>query len=202
MSTPSPKMIAGIDITFIDEKLQKIEILQKVSKQINVPAIYLVGGVFSAVILVLVFLFGAAAVTNLVGFVYPVYMSFKALKSNEGDNDDNTQWLSYWTVYGTLDLAENFLFLDLFIPMYSLLKLALLVFCMRNNGATKIYEICLRPVFLKCEVHIDAFLEKAESVGAQALAEAEIAGKAALAKATAAAAAAGVDVIPGAKKDL
>jgi receptor expression-enhancing protein 5/6 len=42
----------------------------------------------------------------LVGFVWPVYASFKALKS--ADTADDTQWLTYWIVFGIVSTVESF----------------------------------------------------------------------------------------------
>jgi receptor expression-enhancing protein 5/6 len=39
-----------------------------------------------------------------VATVYPVYASAKAIESK--DKADDTQWLSYWAVYGSLILVE------------------------------------------------------------------------------------------------
>jgi receptor expression-enhancing protein 5/6 len=40
---------------------------------------------------------GAKLVSDLVGFVYPAYASFKAIDS--ADPNDDTQWLTYWVVF-------------------------------------------------------------------------------------------------------
>lgn len=42
----------------------------------------------------------------LVGFVYPAYMSFKAIESPE--KSDDTQWLTYWVVFASLTVLEIF----------------------------------------------------------------------------------------------
>ena len=41
------------------------------------------------------------ACSNVVGFVYPAYMSFKAIET-EDDVDDDIQWLTYWVVFGSV----------------------------------------------------------------------------------------------------
>jgi len=45
-------------------------------------------------------------VSNLVGFIYPAYASFKAIETT--GKDDDTQWLIYWVVYATFCLVEVF----------------------------------------------------------------------------------------------
>jgi hypothetical protein len=81
--------------------------------------------------------------SNLAGFVWPVYCSFKALSSDK--SVELRQWLAYWTVYGVLDMGENFLFLYYYVPMYNFLKLGLLIFCMKSH---------VRCVFVCCVVHL------------------------------------------------
>ena len=45
----------------------------------------------------------------MVGTLYPVYRSFKALEANDPPNsDDHDQWLAYWVIYGTLQLVEGY----------------------------------------------------------------------------------------------
>lgn len=38
--------------------------------------------------------------------MYPVYKSFKAIETKK-ESDDDTQWLTYWTIYGALSLVEG-----------------------------------------------------------------------------------------------
>lgn len=48
--------------------------------------------------------------SDLVGFATPVYLSFKSLSRD--DQVGINQWLSYWTVYGFIIVAESFFFLS------------------------------------------------------------------------------------------
>lgn len=109
----------------------------------------------------------AAPVSNLVGWGFPAYLSFKALETPQANDD--VQWLTYWVVFGFFNLTESFaLRLVLYyIPWYFTLKtlfviwLQLPVFRVRMltsslgrvhslplsyQGAQTIYVTILKPV--------------------------------------------------------
>lgn len=73
-----------------DKELDKFPILKEIEKQTKVPKAFFCGGV-AAFLMLLVFLnVGGRLITNLLGFVYPAYASFKAIESN--NKEDDVQW--------------------------------------------------------------------------------------------------------------
>uniref|UniRef100_A0A8B9U8G5 Receptor expression-enhancing protein n=3 Tax=Galloanserae TaxID=1549675 RepID=A0A8B9U8G5_9AVES len=82
------------------------------------------------------------------------------IKAIESPNkDDDTQWLTYWVVYGVFSIAEFFsdIFLSWF-PFYYMLKCGFLLWCMApspSNGAEFLYHRIIRPFFLKHEAQLD-----------------------------------------------
>jgi len=101
--------------------------------------------------------------SNLIGFVYPAYASFKAIES-EG-KDDDTQWLTYWVVYSTFVIAEHFSgFILRWIPLYYPLKLIFLtcLFSERIRLAETIYSSFIAPILRSQEGVIDAALDKVQ----------------------------------------
>ncbi len=96
-------------------------------------------------VLFVMFGVGASYITCLLGVAYPAFMSFLALESN--DEEDSTQWLTYWVVFGIFNIVDQFAgFILHFIPFYYFLKLAFLVFLFHPQfkGATYVYKNYIR----------------------------------------------------------
>lgn len=94
---------------------------------------------------VLTFIGGAKLLVDLVGFVYPAYMSFKSMDTNAGDD---TQWLTYWIVFSFVSIVETMLsFVTALIPMYFWLKIAMIV--VRNTPGAFSF-VC--RIYLRCVI--------------------------------------------------
>ena len=97
---------------------------------------------------VLTLLGGAKLIVDLVGFVYPAYMSFKSMDANNGED---TQWLTYWVVFASISIVEGMAgFLTRLIPFYYLTKAGLILWLYhpQTMGAQSIYAGVIRPVML------------------------------------------------------
>ncbi len=69
---------------------------------------------------------GMKLISDLIAFLYPAYMSFKAIDS--ADPVDDMQWLTYWVVFAAFSILENVAsFLILWIPMYYMIKIGFFV---------------------------------------------------------------------------
>lgn len=104
---------------------------------------------------------GSSYITCAIGVAYPCFMSFIALESEGGDDDK--QWLTYWVVFGLLNIVDQWSgFILAFIPFYFFLKLCFLIFLMHpsTQGATMIYNTYILPGMKDVEKHI----VKAESL--------------------------------------
>lgn len=80
-----------------------------------------------ALAFLLVFLItGGDIIIDAIGFIYPFYMSLKAIETDT--SEDDKQWLTYWIVFVLFKLTENVAdVLISFIPFYFLFKVAFLV---------------------------------------------------------------------------
>lgn len=93
-------------LSALDKELSKVQYLVTFETVTKVPKTYAVlGGVALFSLMVLLNLWGSL-LTDLLGFVYPAYMSFKAIESK--GKDDDTQWLTYWVVFGFMNVIEFF----------------------------------------------------------------------------------------------
>ena len=89
---------------------------------------------------------GAKLITDLVSFVYPAYMSFKAIDSS--NTGDDTQWLTYWVVFSFVSIIESIAgFVTEFIPFYFPIKVAFFVWLYHPKfmGAGMVYSQAIKP---------------------------------------------------------
>lgn len=108
------------------------------------------GSIFSVFLFVWV-MGGLKFITDLMGFVYPAYMSFQSVESAKGVSDSATQWLTYWVVFSFITVVESTMpGLHRFIPMYYYNKAGLIVWLYhpRTNGAEIIYNQVVRTYIL------------------------------------------------------
>lgn len=142
------------------EELDKFPQLAIIEEKTGVPRLYVVGGAGIVLFLGMLGAFGGSPVSNLVGFVYPTYKSYKALQSEK--KEDDTQWLTYWVVYSFFIVVEGFTDLLIsWIPFYYLAKIAFLCFCMssKTKGSTYIFENFIEPFLDKASKNVDELEE-------------------------------------------
>ncbi|KAJ3169589.1 hypothetical protein HDU88_000780 [Geranomyces variabilis] len=145
-----------------DAELSKVPVLLALEQKTGLPKTYLVGGVGAfAAVLVFLNIWGQLLV-NLLGFTYPAYASFKAIESPS--KLDDTQWLTYWVVFGFLSTLEFFSdFLLRWIPFYYVFKAGAILYMIlpQFQGAQFLYLKFFRPYLVSEERIIDGHFARA-----------------------------------------
>lgn len=120
--------------------------MKEVEKKTGYSKVYFFLLAIAAISAVIYTLGGAKLITDLVSFVYPAYMSFKAIDSN--NNNDDTQWLTYWVVFSFFSIIESVTgFLTEFIPFYFPLKVSFFIWLYHPKfmGAGMVYSQAIKP---------------------------------------------------------
>ncbi|KAJ1973670.1 hypothetical protein H4R35_003993 [Dimargaris xerosporica] len=104
-------------------------------------------------------------VCHAIGYVYPVYASYKVLKS-EHSTEELTHWLTYWMVMGLFVplefVADTFIF---WLPFYNVFKVLLVTWLVlpQTKGANYVYDALVKPWLVQNEEEIDRYLSRAQS---------------------------------------
>ncbi|KAJ5066463.1 receptor expression-enhancing protein [Anaeramoeba ignava] len=95
----------------------------------------------------------------LISFLYPAYRSYKAIKTEE--KDDDTEWVN-WTIAGFFTVVEYFAdFIISWLPFYFELKVLFLIWLQLPsffNGANLMWRFFIEPILDKYADWIDKYL--------------------------------------------
>ena len=142
-------------------ELERVQFLRDLSAKTHVkPAYFGLGAIAVASLFALVG-YGSTILFFLIGFLYPAYMSYKAIET-KSDPDDDKQWLTYWVVFSFIHVFDPILNIVLsVIPFTLILKLAFNIWLLhpKTKGALLIYNRVIRDLLKKYESKIDSHLD-------------------------------------------
>lgn len=136
----------------VESQFEGIEIFETLEKQTGLPKFVLAGGivVFAVVFTALSFYvtFLGLFTSRFLGVAYPVHASFKAIESD--NKDDDTQWLTYWVVFSFFSIFEMIALGVLkennsVGATYFLIKVLFLAWCQFGKGAYYMYKAFVKP---------------------------------------------------------
>ncbi|KAJ2703467.1 ER membrane protein DP1/Yop1 [Coemansia sp. IMI 203386] len=130
-----------------DRHLSNVGLANTFQAKTGVPKVY--GAVGTSVLVFSMVFFNVAAplLVNLTGFGYAAYATMNAIESP--GKEDDVQWLTYWVVYGFLNVAEYFTgFITYWVPFYFVFKLAFVIWLMlpSTRGAEQLYNKGLKTM--------------------------------------------------------
>ncbi|KAF5300909.1 hypothetical protein FQR65_LT09072 [Abscondita terminalis] len=169
MAAKAMQIKDNLDAALNDNSKPWTAVLAKIEKTTGVNRLYIFLVSVALVGLWLVFGFAGQLVCNSIGFVYPAYVSIRAIESPS--KNDDTKWLTYWVVFAIFSVVEYFA--DCIVgwfPMYWLLKCIFMVWLMIPtdfNGSIILYEKVIKPYYLKHHSTIDNTINKAQQEAAK-----------------------------------
>ncbi|VDD85802.1 unnamed protein product [Enterobius vermicularis] len=144
----------------LDKKLHEPNVftdaLNTIETSVGIKRLHLVVGMILIHALYLVIGYAAELLCNTIGFLYPAYMSIKAVES--APKEDDTHWLTYWIIFALFNVFDFFSStVTKYFPVYWLVKCAFLLwlYLPMTMGAQKVYQNFVKPFMLKHQSTID-----------------------------------------------
>eukprot|EP00474_Spongospora_subterranea_P008617 CRZ09075.1 hypothetical protein [Spongospora subterranea] len=153
MASPEP-----VRLNQLDRRLEQYGVLNELESSTGIrKSHWLVLAAIFAMAFIL-FGFGANALCEWIGFIYPVYASFKCLEDDSINREAVSAWLIYWIVFGvshTYEFVADSI-LSRF-PFYYPLKVVFVLWCLlpHYRGAAIIYSMWLQPALCWLQPRID-----------------------------------------------
>ena len=157
----------------LDPYAVQIPPLKDGAEKLKVNPGLLLGAILSVVFLVVMIVKGWAIVMTCITVLYPAVHSIRAIESPE--EDDDKVWLTYWLVFGVLNVLETFFgFIFWFIPYWGWLRLVLFVWLLmpQTRGSATVYAVVVKPLLAANKQLIEDWVNKAKEAAEEAAREA------------------------------
>ncbi|KAJ1644723.1 ER membrane protein DP1/Yop1 [Coemansia asiatica] len=130
-----------------DRHLSNVSLANTFQAKTGVSKVYGAVGTSALVVSMVFFNIAAPLLVNLTGFGYAAYATMNAIESP--GKEDDAQWLTYWVVYGFLNVLEYFTgFITYWVPFYFVFKLVFVIWLMlpSTRGAEQLYNKGLKTM--------------------------------------------------------
>ena len=137
--------------------MSKYPVFNTFEERTQVPKTYAALGSVALLGFLLLFNSLASPVSNLIGWVLPAFLSFKAIES-PGVQDD-VQWLTYWVVFGFFNFLESFALSIVlyYFPWYFAFKTTFILWL--QLPAFRVSLRCMPPVIYNDSLYHDRVLK-------------------------------------------
>ena len=121
--------------------LDDYELLNSSLDKIGVPRGVIGIAAGFALLLIVFIMSGPPLFSELVGVLYPLFSSLRALERLE-QRSECTQWLFYWIIFGVFSLFESFEAITHFLPVFFTIKIVFLIWAQhpQTRGAEFLYH--------------------------------------------------------------
>ncbi|KAJ3285263.1 ER membrane protein DP1/Yop1, partial [Borealophlyctis nickersoniae] len=160
------KSVKGL-LTQTDKFLGRVDPLVHLEKELNVHKVYLSAVTTAAIVIICLVLNNVhgGLLTDLCGYLYPSYMSLKAVGSDK--REVQALWLGYWSIFGFFNIIEYFMDVVLkMLPFYFTFKLIAIMWLVspQTQGAALVYDILLKHLIPVFDAFVAILLPKPEDV--------------------------------------
>ncbi|XXQ34250.1 Receptor expression-enhancing protein [Plasmodiophora brassicae] len=151
----SGRRVGSVDqLQKLDDRLEQYDALNDIEEYTGIRKAHLLILAAAAAMAFILFGFGSSALCLWIGFLYPIYASFRCLESDDPGKSDVSSWLMYWVVFGVFQMSEVVAdsFLSSF-PFYYPLKVVFVLWCLLPGyrGANTLYSSIVDPCVMAVE---------------------------------------------------
>ena len=130
-------------ISKAQDHLGKIPIVLKLEKKfetdrLTLSSVFVLGMVY---LLVMILNFKGRLWSELLLFYFPAYQSIKTIEN--ADLQGYKQWLSYWIIFGFVELFENLRVVLKIFPYYFVLKSLVAIWLMKG-GSVNVFDLVIK----------------------------------------------------------
>merc|ERR1719343_451442 len=109
--------------------MTQYEKFKELEEKTGFSKVYFFVGALLTIGLMIYVIGGMKLVSDLFGFVYPAYMSLKALDGGKTVDGDATQCLTYWIIFCFMNLSEGtFPFVARTVRFFYLFKIGIIIY--------------------------------------------------------------------------